>query len=271
MLTQASTEWVNCPIDISSQSLCLEDDSWRAGPGWTATLKSYRQTATVHYYRSNQTIAAITDLGTSTAFTISPNDLFFVYNNTFQPTGFFGEYTAGRQFIVYLSNFLAFASLSAFTKTSAIDKLRNLAVLPLYYFQPTLLNPALVSSPNNPAPGLPNNLYTTATHCTPAYRLVVGRATLLVYTVVGSILLLLCLTVLTLGSLNAMAGRIIEPSPFSTLDLSVGCTDGSSGNELAKKLQDCRGSTGRLLLEKLGKIRVYVPEENGGSMAIAGS
>jgi hypothetical protein len=265
LLIRALIEWINCPVDISSQSQCLDDSSWQASTGWTATLRSYRQTATVHYYRSNQTIAALTDLGTATPVAISPHDLFRVYNDTFQPNGFFGQYATGRQFILFLNNFLGFASLSAFTKSSALDHLRNLAVLPLYYFQPTLLNPALVASPNNPAAGLPHDLYTTAAFSTPSFRLVVGRATLLIYTAVGSVLLLLCLAALALGSLHAFAGRIVEPSPFSALDLSVGCTDGSTENGLTKKLQDCKGLAGRQLLEKLKGIRIYLLEASGAS------
>ena len=247
---------IPCPGDISRQSLCTTDNSWQASTGWTGTLRSYRQTATVHYYRSNQSIAAIGGLSSPIPLVISPRDLFEAYNSTFNVAGSLSEFTAGREFILYLNGFLVFASASEPTQNIAADQLRNLIVLPLYYYQPTNLNPGLKPSPNTVAPGLPLALYTTAAFSNALYRLVIGRATLVVYLVLGSVLLVLCLIVLILGSLDTFAGRIIEPTPFSMLDFPIGCEDTGGFDDLMGKLKDCRGVTGRGLFEKLRKINI---------------
>lgn len=223
-------------------------------------MQPYRRTATVHYSRYNFSIYSIENLSSATPVKIDPQDLFLVYNSTFRSREFFGYYEAGSQFIAYLNTYLGFAQTSSQTSSIALLSLRNLAVLPLFYFQASYLNPALTLSPNAPAEGLPEELYTTASLTDPYYRLVVNRTTLHVYTVGGSLVLALCIFVLVLGSLEATARNIPNMSVWPVVGLPINCLDAtrdSHESSLHLQLQECRDTTGSKLLEKFRDIRLF--------------
>lgn len=259
-------EWNNCPLEIGSNSSCLTDASWLSSTGFTASMRPYRRTATVHYYRYNFTIHSIENLGSAQLVKLDPQDLFLVYNSTFTSSGNFGDFgdfgdsLPGSPFIAYLNTYMGLSQTSSQSTSIALLSLRNLAVLPLYYFQANYLNPALDLSPNAPAGGLPDELYTTASFTDPSYRLVVNRITLYIYTIGGTLVLALCTVAMILGSLKTTADNIPNMSVWAVVGLPINCLDStrdSHESNLHIRLQQCHGTTGSQLLGKLKDIRLF--------------
>lgn len=260
-------EWLNCPLEIGSSDSCFNDESWQSSTGFTASMQAYRRTATVHYSRYNFSIHSIENLSSPQPVDLDPQDLFLVYNSSFTSPESLGDYQAGSPFITYLYTHLGLAQTSSQSTSIALLSLRNLAVLPLYYFQPSYLNPALSPSPNGPAKGLPEELYTTASLTDPSYRLVVNRTTLYVYTAGGALVLALCTIIILLGSLEATAKNIPTMSVWPIVGLPINCLDAtrdSHESSLHLRLQECHGATGSKLLEKFRDIRLFTAYNGGG-------
>lgn len=223
-------------------------------------MQAYRRTATVHYSRYNSSIYSIENLSRPKLVRLDPQDLFLVYNSTFTAPQVFGYYDTNSPFIAYLNTYLGLAQDSSQTSSVALRSLRNLAVLPLYYFQANNLDPALQVSPNAPAPGLPEELYTTASLTDPSYRLVVNPTTLYVYTTGGALVLALCTIILVVGSLRATAKNIPKLSVWPVIGLPINCVDASRDsheNSLYLQLQECKGITGSRLLKRFRDMRLY--------------
>ena len=223
-------------------------------------MQAYRRTATVHYSRYNSSIYSIEILSRPKLVKLDPQDLFLVYNSTFTAPQVFGSPDTKSPFIAYLNIYLGLAQTSSQTSSVALLSLRNLAVLPLYYFQANNLDPALQLSPDAPAPGLPEELYTTAALTDPSYRLVVNPTTLYVYTAGGAFVLALCTIILILGSLTATAKNIPKLSVWSVVGLPINCVDASRDsheNNLHLQLQKCKGITRSKLLKRFRDIRLY--------------
>ena len=223
-------------------------------------MQPYRRTATVHYSRYNFSIHSIEHLSRPKPVKLDPRDLFLVYNSTFTDSASSEDFQADSPFILYLFTYLALAQTSSQTSSMALLSLRNLAVLPLYSFQATYLNPALTPSPDAPAQGLPEELYTTASLTDTSYRLVVNRTTLCIYTAGGALVLALCSIILVLGSLPVTAKNIPNMSVWSIIGLPINCVDAtrdSHESSLHLRLQECQGATRSKLLERFRDIRLF--------------
>jgi hypothetical protein len=218
-------------------------------------MQSYRRTATVHYSRYNFTIYSIENLSRPQPVKLDPQDLFLVYNAGFASPDSTGGFSTGSPFIAYLNTYLGLAETGQQSTSVALLSLRNLAVLPLFYFQPNYLNPALFPSPDAPAQGLPVELYTTASLTDPNSRLVVNRITLYVYTIGGALVLTLCTTIIFLGSLNPTARGIPNLSVWPVVNLPT--QDDGRGGDLPQRFEECQNARGSKLLEKLRDIRIF--------------
>ena len=243
-----NAKFVHCPLDLASSSACETDTTWHASTGWSTSLQPYIRTATTAFDRANSSILSISHSTFSAPqpAQIRPQDLLDVYTASFNGSGLSFGTGSSQQFIQYLSNVLIFAETSSSSYNSAGMYLRNLLALPLYYFHNNNLAPSILLSPDKPLPGLPSELYSTASLATTSFRIVVGRATVIVYIVLGSLVLLACLAVVVLGSISYTAGKCPETTVWPVLDFVANCKmkegRGEETGEVKERVEaDARG------------------------------
>ena len=248
-----NAKFVHCPLDVASSSNCERDTDWHASTGWTTALRPYIRRSTTTFSRLNGTI-----ISTSRALSppqpalISASDLLSVFSLSFNTTsGSVTGTSSALRFVQYLATVMTFAETSSFTYSAATGYLRNLLVLPLYYFHDNNLAPAVEPSPDAPLKGLPSELYTDASLAKVRYRIVVGRTTTLIYVAGGSLVILACLVVLVAGSLRPWAGKIPETTAFPVLDFVRSCEVAGPEVKLADMLKGSKDVGGRQGRRKL--------------------
>lgn len=226
--TTVNTKYVHCPHQYSYNSSCLTHTAWQSSTGWTTSMTAHRRTADVRFSRYNYSTVSIDNLSPGTTVQIPASSLLQVFKATFSGnTMGFSSNTPGQQFIIYLSNYLTFATASTFGNLEASAYLRNLLALPLYYFQPTYLSNASFAitelNVDEPNPGVPRDLYTTAAFADPSYRVLVVRWSVWVYTIWGAVTIAFCLGLLVLGSLPQTAGKAPESTLWLVVDFVTNC------------------------------------------------
>ena len=261
-----SLEWLSC--GILGTGTCLRDRSWQSSSGLTASLYTYRRSATTHYSRLNNSILAISELSTAQPIRIDPQDILLVYNNTFNLAGSMGQVDTGKQLVQFLANYLEIFATGGQSLDIGLGPLKNLLVLPFVYFQPNYINPGRQPSPDTVAEGLPEELYTSASYTDAVDQLVVGRISLLVYVAVGAVVLAASVVVIIMGSLEITAGGIPNTSPWPVLDLALVHERGEGPRDidLVQSLKDCQKAGDAVMLQKVQEIRVYTT--SGTSSAV---
>lgn len=126
------------------------------------------------------------------------------------------------------------------------------------------MNPKLQPSPDSPAPDLPDDLNSKASLSETRNRLVVASWSLITYTALGAAILITCLVVIVLGSLQATAGNVPDVSPWPVLDLAL--VRGENEEELSYTSGREKTNTESRVAEQSGLIetlRASQVEEHG--------
>ncbi|RAO68327.1 uncharacterized protein BHQ10_004339 [Talaromyces amestolkiae] len=197
MNEQIYAGWRVCPTSLDDSGNCNQAGSWDASLTWNTSLTIYRCNATVAASRTNLALLQVRDLGTPVLQSITPRDLFQVYDAILTPLdnisdgGNCSSLTPQSQLTEFLYIYL---NQSAYTTNPIIstqrDYLRNLLAVPLYYCNSVMILSS--NSPNAVQPGLLPENYLRGSYAIPEERAVPESWTVWTYAgLYGAILLLL--------------------------------------------------------------------------------
>jgi hypothetical protein len=196
--------WKSCQDGYEITHKCLEPGSLPEGKyGWTTYLHFYRRSATVVFSRSSFTILDVSDLSTPQSENISAASLFTALNAMlYRPNQTENSFQYDRNSARYILTQTVGADMwwSLHDAYSGLligkDWLRNLLVMPVYVFQPTVIAAADYLRVRNPEDGtsplqnLPKENYVRGSYCIVDKRSVPGTKTVIGYACVAGFLLL---------------------------------------------------------------------------------
>lgn len=266
---QIYAAWRVCPTNLDDSGDCNQPGSWDASLTWNTSLTVYRRDATVAASRTNLAVLQAKDLGTPVLQSITPGDLFQVYDAILTPLdrisdgGNCSPLTPQSQLTEFLYIYL---NQSTYVTNPVIsfqrDYLRNLLAVPLYY-----CNSVMILSSNSPhavQPGLPPENYSRGSYAIPEEHAVPESWTVWTYAgLYGAILLLLLAVCVSVSGYEAS-----EDSHFPLADLLMGISpeeisrNGGEAGKQSSKVQFDELFTGvppgddQAILRRASEIRV---------------
>ena len=223
-----------------------------------------RRTSDVVYSRANSSILSITGSSAPSPETIQPADLFVAFEDYFDlgtssNSGPLDTNTTTAALMLFLSSYFVTASETP-SGVLATSYLRSLLALPLLLFQASWFNLNLKSSPDQPATGLPSELYVSADLARFGTRAYIPPWTVILYIIIS-----LSAYIWAVGGLVFSALVQWPPaSPFELIDFVSRVITKSSNNSLATTLAEIADTKTDELREKLEDKTIFVgPVEIG--------
>ncbi|KAI9682449.1 MAG: hypothetical protein M1829_000241 [Trizodia sp. TS-e1964] len=260
-ITTLLFKYAACPLGLSTSGNCLSDKSWFSSSGFSVALKVYQRRATVTLNRYTTSIIGADDLSAPLTIDIPASSLRYVFDQILggQASGLrFPAYN----FITVLQSKIQFGTAGNAAFYDAAVALRNLAAMPVYYFNDLNLGGQgpQPPSPNATQPGLAPEFTTTASLADPVFTIAVARSSLYAYAVIGTVLLGACWLVYTAALWQACRGKLPKASAWAGINvMALGTTvaGSDSAQGLAELLLECGGLTDAEIVEKVRGRRLY--------------
>ncbi|KAF2786287.1 hypothetical protein K505DRAFT_380369 [Melanomma pulvis-pyrius CBS 109.77] len=247
-IRNGENEWIQaaiipCPVSLMIAGNCTQDNSWHSSPGFTTAMKASFVTASVSYDRGNgqvlsheiesdtrpvsfkasELLAAMAIILNATA---TPTNLTISNPILGSPSNFFGRMVAGQMYrIGKLMNSNPLARLKG------VNAIQSLLGITIFYCQNGVLGqtilayaPNAISTQNYQVGAFEKQQNSSLVALAETrYRIEVGRATLIAYTVLGGVTLLICFLTLAVGSILELVKLDAEPTLFPSLDFFTQC------------------------------------------------
>lgn len=219
--------WKTCQGGYAENSTCLEPGA-AAETGWRTNIRFYHVEATLAFSLSDLGIIEVEELTKREPYHITHADLFQSFNSVlYRPN----QITNDARFDVKSTPYILTQTIGSYLWTSlneraqslpfARDWLRNLLMMPVYVFQPTVLavgpQSHFLNNGTQVQPNLPPQNNITASYCAMDARSVPGWGTVLAYAIVGA----LVWGCICAGKAAATLWPEMEASEYPMLDFEV--------------------------------------------------
>ena len=234
---------IPCPVELMVEKSCSQNTTWMDVPLFTTSLKVAFVNASVAYDRKSAQILSY-EIETDPKYvTINASELLTaltsILNSTTGPTTltadnpilgtpsqFFGRLVAGHMYRI-----TKMMDTNPLASVKGVNAIQSLLALTLFYCQNGALGQTLIAFyPNATAKGGSQTgafqkvgrksvVALAETH----YKIEVGRATLIAYTILGGLTLIICISALTFGSIFELVKFDAEPTLFPALDFFTQC------------------------------------------------
>ncbi|KAH7063791.1 hypothetical protein BKA63DRAFT_182460 [Paraphoma chrysanthemicola] len=224
--------WKTCTSEyLNSTNECLVPYSPPGGEsGWTTYLHFYRRNATIAFSRTQFTILEVKEMGEPQSQTIPAESLFTAIDAMlYRPNRPTNDFRYDRNSQTYVLTQIIGNSLWLSTKDRMgglpIGKewLRNMLVLPVFLFQPTLIATSenlpvfYQEDGETPLLNLRDENYVRGSYCFVDKRAIPGKETVIAYAcVAGALLLFIVLT-----KLRVYWWPVVDTSEFPLLDYEI--------------------------------------------------
>ncbi|KAH7076169.1 hypothetical protein FB567DRAFT_583288 [Paraphoma chrysanthemicola] len=224
--------WKTCREGYrNSTNECLQPYSAPGGEsGWTTYVHFYRRNATITFSRTQFTILEVKKLGEPQSQTIPARSLFTATNAMlYQPNRPTNDFRYDRNSQPYvLTQVIGYDLwLSTQERMSGLPIgkvwLRNILVLPVFLFQPTLIATSenlpvfYQEDGKTPLLNLPDENYVRGSYCVVDKRAIPGKETVIAYAgVAGALILFIVVT-----KLRVYWWPVVETSEFPLLDYEI--------------------------------------------------
>jgi hypothetical protein len=223
---------MSCQEGYAPNGTCLSPSQAKGNQGsWSTYIQFYRRKATITFSRSDFTIKEVNSLSSAIPQQISPSSLFESLNTVlYQPNQTTNDVRYDKRSQQYAltqhigSNLWYSLHTNMNGVSFARDWLRNLLVMPVYIFQPTILaidaqTPLLKGNDNGTLvqPNLPDENYIKGSYCIVSNRAVPDWRTVVGYGVAALLVLLFVIVCKAI----AWTWKDIETSNFGMLDYDV--------------------------------------------------
>ncbi|PVH73509.1 hypothetical protein DL98DRAFT_659361 [Cadophora sp. DSE1049] len=208
-----------CNGKVTAEGGCTYEDSWRRAATWNVIIAPYRRNTTVALDRKTGDLLDFKNLTKAEPQDITPADFLSAFNGIlypFQPLNVsFACDVTGIQFQLtsWISNVLDF-SRTALYQVQPREILRNLFMVPLFFYNP-------MTSPLGPLPsvtekveGLPSENYILGSFSHKVRLLTIAWWTVLTYIIACGLILFLILLVLAITAWD----QVQETSDFPFVD-----------------------------------------------------
>jgi hypothetical protein len=237
-------QMIPCPVNLIITAQCTTDTTWYSDAGFSTALRPSFLKAMVSYDRQEGRILSH-ELETEPEPTIIDsgellNALNIILNATAplpdasdrnpilgSPSHFFGRLIAGHMYRIGKG-----MQTNPLARLKGVNALQSLLAMALFYCQDGVLSQTVLPfAPNVTATG---GQYQTGVFgeqvktaevalAQTRYKIAVGRATLIAYSVISGITLLVCLVALGIGSVLELVKYDAEPTLWPALDFFTQC------------------------------------------------
>ncbi|KAL2059747.1 hypothetical protein VTL71DRAFT_10131 [Oculimacula yallundae] len=264
----------HCNEDVTADGGCTYQDSWRRAATWNVIVAMYRRMATVSIDRRTGEILDMKNLTKAEPQEITPADYLTAFDGMLYPfkkldISFACDEDGGQfQLTKWISTVLLFSKTALYQREPR-EILRNLFMVPLYFYNPMTSPFGPLPSVTEKAQGLPseNNILGSFSH--KVDLLTISWWTVLTYIISCGILLFLILLVLAVTAWN----QVQETSNYPLVDFltlkkaTAGTTPNRSGanagsqDDVATVFANCTNGGSRDILEASRGVRIIGREE----------
>lgn len=286
---------ISCPASLVSQGQCERNTTWKSNRGFTTSLSASFLNATVSYERTDgrvllhedQTDTKPTMIDASElldALTVLLNASYIPPNSSLSnpilgtPTHSFGRLIAGHNYRI--SKIMETSPEYFVRGTNAIQ---SILAITLFYCQNGVLGQTVMPFVSNSTSVKSyysdgafskqnDNAYVALANI--QYKVKVGRATLIAYTVVGGVTLFVCVTALVIGSLLELVKFDAEPTLWPALDFYTQCRVEDQNGKIVpahKRVELAWIHDGRQLFKEIEGLRVTRRKRGHGPLPEPGA
>jgi hypothetical protein len=229
-----------------------------------------RHTFDAEYSRTNQTILSVTNVRPPAANqTISPEGIYTALGQVFGVNGGIRDHDNSTTATLIEAIWSSVENTNGQASNTYQTLLQAMITTPILLFNPNGINADLVQTPvNSTQPGLPADLYTTATYVEPIGRVTIEQWTVVVYIVIALSMYIFCIGLLAWGM------RIQRPpaSRFPLVDFTARTlSKGFTADSLATLLVDLTGGQDEEIRKRLWSKVLYLGDVDQLAMAHDGT
>ncbi|KAK0124616.1 hypothetical protein ONS95_009565 [Cadophora gregata] len=208
-----------CNDKVTADGGCTYEGSWRTAATWNVIVAPYRREATVAVDRKSGELLDVKNLTKAEPQDITPADFLTAFNGFLYPfqaldISFACDVTGVEfQLTSWISNILDVSRTAAY-QVHPREVLRNLFMVPLYFYNPMTSALGPPPSVTKKVDGLPSENYILGSYSEKVDLLTISRWTVVAYIIVCGLILFLILLVLALTAWN----QVQQTSDFPFVD-----------------------------------------------------